>query len=265
MRTLLVGDLHLKAQIILPMVETKMKKLKCQRVILLGDYMDAAEQATNLALYMEELDYLLAWKRRQQARGIEVITLLGNHEAPYLTFTPRSYSLQGAKGFIHVHRKLLKLGVQVAFQLGQYLVSHAGYTQDYKLRSWHLTPVTESTIKKIAWLDERTGRARGGRYRLGSPIWADFSRELCRYPNLKYPKQIVGHTPQLQIKPVKKAGCECVGIDTLKVSPEKSRPYLKQKGNGEILLYDAGKLTPIALDWNRVAVKKQIAAKFEFG
>lgn len=37
MKTLLVGDLHLKAKIILSMVEQKIRELGVKRVILLGD------------------------------------------------------------------------------------------------------------------------------------------------------------------------------------------------------------------------------------
>lgn len=44
MKTILVGDLHLKAAFILPMVEQKVKQFGVQRVILMGDYMDAYEQ-----------------------------------------------------------------------------------------------------------------------------------------------------------------------------------------------------------------------------
>ena len=58
MRTLLVGDLHLTAQIILPMVEQKVKELGIKQVILLGDYTDAYEQEKNVNLYMNELPEL---------------------------------------------------------------------------------------------------------------------------------------------------------------------------------------------------------------
>lgn len=44
MKTLLVGDLHLKAKIILSMVEQKIRELGVKRVILLGDYVDVYEQ-----------------------------------------------------------------------------------------------------------------------------------------------------------------------------------------------------------------------------
>lgn len=48
MKTILVGDLHLTAQIVLPMVEQKVKELGIKRVILLGDYTDAYEQEKTL-------------------------------------------------------------------------------------------------------------------------------------------------------------------------------------------------------------------------
>ena len=190
MKTILVGDLHLKAQIILPMVEQKVKELGIKRVILLGDYTDAYEQERNFDLYMNELDYLFIWKSKMKVFGVEVINLLGNHDVSYLTVTPRRYSLQDADGFLSVGRKLLKLNLQIAF-----LVSHAGYTQDFDLEDWHFETINENLIDNLDNLEDHVGKARGGEYFLGSPLWADFDHELSYLPNLKYQKQIVGHTP----------------------------------------------------------------------
>jgi len=51
MKTLLVGDLHLKAQLILPnIVEEAIEKLGCKRVIRMGDYMDEYKQQNNTKL-----------------------------------------------------------------------------------------------------------------------------------------------------------------------------------------------------------------------
>ena len=85
MKTILVGDLHLTAQIVLPMVEQKVKELGIKRVILLGDYTDAYEQEKNVDLYVNELDYLFIWKSKMNVFGVEVISLLGNHDVSYLT------------------------------------------------------------------------------------------------------------------------------------------------------------------------------------
>lgn len=186
MKTILLGDLHLKAEIILPMVEKKVKELGVKRVIFLGDYMDAYEQEKNIELYMNELDYLFIWKSKMSIFGVEVINLLGNHDVSYLTITPRMYSLQNTDGFLSVGQKLLKLNLQIAFQLDDYLVSHAGYTQDFDLEYWHFETINKILIEKLDDLEDHVGRFRGGEYLLGSPLWADFDHELSYLPNPKY-------------------------------------------------------------------------------
>lgn len=263
MKTLLVGDLHLKAEIILPMVERKVKELGVKRVILVGDYMDAYEQQKNVDLYMNELDYLFIWKSKMKVFNVEVTTLLGNHDVSYLTVTPKSYSLQNAEGFLSVGRKLLKLDLQIAFQLDDYLVSHAGYTQEFDLEDWHFESITESLIDNLDDLEDHVGKARDGEYLLGSPLWADFDHELGYLPNLKYRKQIVGHTPQTQIKSSHKGQFELVGIDTFTIIPIKKKPGFKKTGSGEVLLYDNGRLTPIQLNWKSDEVFEKLNEMFD--
>ncbi len=263
MKTILVGDLHLTAQIVLPMVEQKVKELGIKQVILLGDYTDAYEQEKNVDLYMNELDYLFIWKSKMKVFGVEVINLLGNHDVSYLTVTPRRYSLQSADGFLSVGRKLLKLNLQIAFQLDDYLISHAGYTQDFDLEDWHFEKITENLIDNLDDLEDHVGKARGGKYFLGSPLWADFDHELSFLPNPKYQKQIVGHTPQTKITTVRKRQFELVGIDTFTVIPIKERPFFKETGSGEILLYDNGALIPIKLDWQSDEVINKLNEIFE--
>lgn len=263
MKTILVGDLHLKAEIILPMVEQIVRELGVKRVILLGDYMDAYEQEKNVDLYMYELDYLFIWKSKMKVFGIEVINLLGNHDVSYLTVTPRMYSLQNAEGFLSVGQKLLKLNLQIAFQLDDYLVSHAGYTKDFDVENWHFEIITENLIDNLDDLEDHVGKARGGEYLLGSPLWADLDHELSYLPNPKYPKQIVGHTPQKKITTVHKGQFELVGIDTFTVIPIKRNPFFKETGSGEILLCDNGLLTPILLDWQNDDVFKKLNETFD--
>ncbi|KAF1296613.1 hypothetical protein BAU15_14830 [Enterococcus sp. JM4C] len=262
MKTLLVGDIHLKAQIILPMVEQKIRHLSCYRVILLGDYMDAYNQNRNISLYMDELDYILMWQSKMQVLGVEVITLMGNHDAPYLINQPKMFSIRDADGFIRVKKKLLKLKLQIAFLLDEYVVSHAGYTQDYDLEDWHLTILNENTLEKVDWLDKHVGASRGGEYLSGSPLWADFEQELCMFPNPNYPKQIVGHTPQRQIHIMEKSNFSIAGIDTFQVTPIKTAPYYELFGNGEILLYENDTLCPVDLDWENESVIKKIDSNF---
>lgn len=212
---------------------------------------------------MNELDYLFVWKLKMTVLGVEVINLLGNHDVAYLTVTPSSYSLRDADGFLAVRQKLLKLNLQIAFQLNAYLVSHAGYTQDFDLQDWHLELITEALVDNLESLEDHIGKARGGEYALGSPLWADFEQELIEAPNSKYPRQIVGHTPQTRITTVHHAKFELVDIDTFTIIPIECKPFFKNNGNGEVLLYENDIITPIPLDWPSIAVFEKLNETFD--
>ncbi|EIB6819137.1 metallophosphoesterase, partial [Enterococcus faecalis] len=116
MKTLLVGDLHLKARLMLPIIERKTYELKCKRIIFIGDYVDDYFQEFNVELFINDLNYLLNWKRKMESKGINCIFLLGNHDAAYLTNQPRAYSLQDKNFFIKTRNLLFELELQVAFR-----------------------------------------------------------------------------------------------------------------------------------------------------
>ncbi|GEK30555.1 phosphoesterase [Kurthia zopfii] len=266
MKTLLIGDLHLTAQIVLPMVEKKILAEKCDQVIFLGDYTDAYYQTENTALYLDEVNYLFAFKEKLEAQSIKVIMLLGNHDASYLTNKPVHYSLRDVAGFKQVREKLLKLDLQIAYELGDFLVSHAGYTVDYELKDWHFEKITENSIEHVEWLNKHVGISRGGNYISGSPIWAD-AKELSRHPNEKHLKQIIGHTPQhrIQLKNLISSKAELIFIDTFTVTPLEKPPYFKQYGTGEILLHEDDHLQVVKLDWRTKETIKKINEKFVRG
>ena len=270
-KTLLVGDLHLKAALILPMVEQAAKTLNAQQIILMGDYVDAFAQKTNTSLYLNELNYLLLWKSKLQAKGLTVITLLGNHDASYLINAPKIYSLMDHAGFKQVSEKLIALNLQVAFKLGKFLVSHAGYTRDSELVPWHLIPLanpqssqglhplSEQATTRIEKLADQVGFSRGGATnQLGSPIWADFQHELLSFYNQDYPHQIVSHTPQphIQVGPL-------TDIDTFEVKPQLTAPFARLLGSGEILLFEDNHLTPVPLNWSQALTSQKIVAYFQ--
>ena len=48
MKTLLIGDLHLKSQLILPIVDRIIQTHNIKRVIFLGDYVDLHGQTKNI-------------------------------------------------------------------------------------------------------------------------------------------------------------------------------------------------------------------------
>lgn len=263
MKTLLVGDLHLTGRIILPIVEEKIKELNCQRVILLGDYTDAWGQTSNVELYDAELTYLLDWKVKMVSKGIEVITLMGNHDAPYLIDEPRNYSVFNKTCFRQTGDKLWELGLQVAYKLDDYIVSHAGYAWGQEPEEWHFKCLSISDIAKISILEAHVGIARGGRYWVGSPIWADYELELKDQPNPHLLKQVVGHSPQLKISlDSSKISLDSslVGIDTFTIS--RSFEFV---GNGDLLLYDNCELSVVQTNWKTSENLKKIRTSFQVG
>lgn len=254
LKSLLVGDLHLKSQIILPMVEEKIHDLDCQRVILLGDYMDAHGQNANVELYNTELDYLLNWKSNMIAKGIEVITLMGNHDAPYLIDEPRDYSVVNRKCFLETGEKLYALGLQVAYKLGDYIVSHAGFAWGQDVKEWHFNLLSSTDKELIRELEYHVGLVRGGNYWVGSPIWADYDFELREYPNPHMLKQIVGHTPQAEIS----LDSSLIGIDTHMIFEKEEYPGFEFYGNGDLLLHDNGQLSVVKTNWGTSEIMEKI-------
>lgn len=168
-----------------------------------------------------------------------------------MTVILKIYSLQNAAGFLLVRQKLLKLKLQIAYRLDDYLVSHAGYTQNFDLENWHFETINETLIDKLDALEDHVGKAKGGKELLDSPLWTDFNYELSYLPNPKYQKQIVEHTPQTKIITAHKGKIELVGIDTFTIISIETKPFFKETGSGEILLYEDGRLKPIQLSWKK--------------
>lgn len=250
-KTLLVGDLHLKAEFVLPIVESKIQELDCQQVIFLGDYVDDWDQQRNTDAYLRDLDFLIQWKKRMTDNGLHIINLLGNHDAPYLIDEPRAYSLQIYSGFKSVRDRLNALDLQAAFQLDSFLISHAGYCWGQEVEARHFEALTLVDIEMISELEDHVGIGRGGRYWVGSPIWADYNLELTSQPNPKYLKQVVGHTPRQNVNLDADNQYEIYGIDTFSMSGSGDAPYYKFIGDGDLLMYDnqTEDLTAVHTEW----------------
>ena len=252
MKTLLVGDTHLKSRVILPLVTERARALGCRRIILMGDYVDEWQQTNNARLYFAELAYLRAWKMKQLDAGIEVIMLLGNHDADYLAPTPRPYSLMSRTGFAEVGDILFELNIQVAFETQGFVISHAGFTAGHTLQPEFLRLLTKDDQPLITQWSENIGRARGGGYRnldeTGSPIWADYYGELLETPSPNYLKQIVGHTPVEKIVLDASSSTQLLDIDTFSLM----RPgygHERFVGNGDVLLIEDGALRVVPTSW----------------
>ena len=220
-------------RLILPHVSQIVRERNVRRIILMGDYTDQWKQETNNSLYEDDLRFLYKWRTKMIADGIEIVMLVGNHDVPYLIDEPVHYSATNSNTFQWLKEMLYGLNLQVAYQLDDYLISHAGYTEDYQLEDWHLRAITPEDKSKLIWLHNHVGLSRGGRYITGSPIWADLERDLYDYRHKDRPKQIVGHTP---VEAINIRG-QIVGVDTFSLT-QSYQPI----GNGDMLLYDNGKL-----------------------
>lgn len=232
--TLFVGDLHLQAKLILPLVEKAIEKHNVERVIFMGDYVDQWNQCDNSQLYIDELTLLTEFRNKLIKKGIEPVFLIGNHDMPYLIGIREYYSVYDTKTFDKVHDLLLQLQPQIACEVDDYMIaSHAGYVQTsaWEIPRWHFKPWLYGYIDESIKLQKDAGR-RGGFDTFGSVLWEDFGERLWR-AGMKY--QIVGHTPQKTITDLRgDVTCEanCICVDTFSLNQ-----FYNPIGDGSMLLY----------------------------
>lgn len=233
--TLFVGDLHLQAKLILPLVEKAIEKHNVERVIFMGDYVDQWNQNDNDQLYIDELTLLNKFRKKLIKEGkVEPVFLIGNHDMPYLIGIPEYYSVYNRQVFDKVHDLLLQLQPQIAYEVDDdFIASHAGYVQTsaWEIPLWHFKPWLYSYIDKSIELQKQVGR-RGGFDTYGSMLWEDFGERLWR-AGMKY--QIVGHTPQKTITDLRgNITCEanCICVDTFSLNQ-----FYNPIGDGSMLLY----------------------------
>ena len=138
MRTLFVGDLHAKADL-LPLITRVARREHAERIVLLGDICDDWNVSNNGLIRFFET--FTSWYRREAGER-EVIPLLGNHDVPY-------FLKQGSSSYARVralapgfkpgaHRKVHELMQNIPFQLawsdGNILATHAGLTRAWGRR-----------------------------------------------------------------------------------------------------------------------------------
>jgi len=248
LKTLLIGDTHLMCRLILPMVKRVIQVKAVERVILMGDYTDQWGAIGYPEMYKDDLRFLYRWKSEMIANEVEVILLAGNHDIPYLIDKQVYYSVVDVFAFEWIKEMLYDLELQVAYRLGDYLVSHAGYTKDYEPMKWHFETLTSDHVEKLISLHEHVGMSRGGRFITGSPVWADLNWDLKEFYHHDFPKQIVGHTPVETIDLMSYR----LGIDTFSLT-KNYQPF----GDGGMLLYKNGNLSVVEnYEWRSDVVCK---------
>ena len=245
-KTLVVGDMHLKEELVLPRVDAAMQALGAERVVLCGDYVDEWHSST-LTMY-DALDCLSIWVKARRRRGLVVDLVLGNHDAQYLLREPGPGT--HTKLYDAVADVLTKLGAQAAAAVDGSLVTHAGVTMAWAEANLDCTKGfdADDLCRQLnALLDDggkrglntlaQAGPGRGG-VELPGPLWADQS-ELWSDP-LPGVTQIVGHTPvesvelyQIPQKETLHTSCRLVFCDTMSLTSN-----LMPIGDGSMLLVD---------------------------
>lgn len=237
--TLFVGDLHLQAKLILPLVEKAIEKHNVERVIFMGDYVDQWNQNDNSQLYIDELTLLNKFREKLINEGkVEPVFLIGNHDMPYLIDIPEYYSVYNRQTFSDVHDLLLRLQPQIAYEVDDYIIaSHAGYVYESirEIPEWHFKPWLYGYIDESIKLQKQVGMSRGGLGIYGSVLWADFND--FERGSLKIGRQIVGHTPQKTITSAKYVkdlndNVNCICVDTFSLNQ-----FYNPIGDGLMLLY----------------------------
>lgn len=174
--------------------------------IFMGDYLDP---------YFNDITYLDAIENFKKIIEFKInnpgtILLIGNHDAQYL-FYP---NFQVNNGFSYKYHKTIcklfkenKKLFQFAFQINDYLFTHAGISKDWlnyhskifdqfglSLDYSNIAEVINNIANsdKLKEVFDNISHLRGGRNLYGSLIWADFRELIDNY--IIGLKQIVGHT-----------------------------------------------------------------------
>ena len=83
MKTLVVGDLHLKQQFVLPRIDGMLAgDAEIGRVVFLGDACD--DWGANEADELNAMEFYAKWVREHRGRGMRIDVLLGNHDFCYV-------------------------------------------------------------------------------------------------------------------------------------------------------------------------------------
>lgn len=229
---LVIGDLHLKT----PQIETRVKNVitsmpSINKVVFLGDLNDDWNASPEDRVHgMESFLDLHHWLKSQD---VEVVTLIGNHDASYLpwvdstslTFRNASpghdYDSEHEISGMLSQVPDLKMAELIHIAEVPTVLTHAGVTA-----SWLIKNMPDKANDPQAVVDGLNqmlvngdwnslyviGRARGGLHSsIPSPLWADI-KELAYDPAEGF-NQIVGHSPVSTVTPVHVHG----GSDTSEI------------------------------------------------
>lgn len=146
---LVIGDGHCKWDAITKRASALLddSRFKIDRIVLLGDLCD--DWGIEPVSMIDSLAVLVDWEHDVSNRGVQVETLIGNHDLPYL-LDERDHTVEAmrirrcAPGYQHiavrsVQRLLedmigLKISTMVTTNENPWLLSHAGFTSSWSGR-----------------------------------------------------------------------------------------------------------------------------------
>jgi hypothetical protein len=234
MKTVILGDTHGR-----PHWKQIVASESPDRVIFIGDYFDSFD---NTAVeQMHNFKEIIDWKQSGQS---EVIMLIGNHDYHYMRGVSQYYSgyQSGARPAIEQLLYENRQHMQMCYQMGDFLFTHAGVSYDWlKINKWE---GWESVEEKVNDLWEYTpnvfgfaGRDPYGDSKISSPIWIrPYSLQAANRDTLRDQFiQVVGHTTQGKIDTEgKSTGGRYYYIDTLGTSGQYMILEQINTDNGEI-------------------------------
>lgn len=227
---LVIPDVHLKFNILYPIIKEVTSKHKVDQLVFLGDYFDDWGQQTNNQLYQETCDYLTKLNKEYNC-----IFLLGNHDVPYLTGHLQHYSNHDSHIVSLCRDTLLALSPRIAYKKNHVLYSHAGFIStpddiDFRIFTDNNH---DHYVRLLAYKQQY--------YTKDNPLWIrpdEWQRSLLEW----LPTQIVGHSPvpDITIFEAERFGSKLVVCDTY------SHTSRNQKiGNYALVLVQDGQIERI--------------------
>ena len=255
-KVLFVGDFHCKQEYVLPYVSKLVESQDVSKVVFLGDYVDDWNVPDKYVI--KALDAQVEWYKKWSDK-VDVVNLCGNHDWSY--FHKGKYVASGHRYDIErsVKYRLNKLNLQMSCVVDEYLVTHAGVTQewlDYALPNVDVSDTqTLSDTLNLMYSNGNSllntcGSSRGGS-EVPGPLWCDAYEDLNNMQGFGI-SQIVGHSP---------VSCVCCNTnkdetvtyvcDTMSITRQ-GTPI----GNGSMLMLDFKSgvvLLPSVDGWDKVA------------
>ena len=201
---LVIPDVHLKFNILDPIIKDLTSQNKVDKLVFLGDYFDDWGQQTNNQLYQETCDYLTKLNKEYNC-----IFLLGNHDVPYLTNNLQYYSNHDPRTISLCRETLLSLSPRIAYKEDNIIYSHAGFMLEPDKFDFQIYDGTDERhhIRLMVYDNGSTQHL--------SPLWIrpDVWQYELREP---LPTQIVGHSPvsNLTTFEAERFGAKLVVCDT---------------------------------------------------